>query len=74
MKREGEQAGNQTAIGEGLKKGSSVDVQKEPKKSNNIREIRTIRQLARVNLDLESPRIREAMDNLGVSTDEMMKK
>ena len=74
MKREGEQGGNQAAIGEGLKKGSQVDVVKEPKKSNNIREIRTIRQLARVNLDLESPRIREAMDNLGVSTDEMMKK
>ena len=74
MKREGEQAGNQGAAGEGLKKGSSADVNKEPKKSNNIREIRTIRQLARVNLDLDSPRIREAMDNLGVSTDEMMKK
>ena len=43
MKREGEQGGNQAAIGEGLKKGSQVDVVKEPKKSNNIREIRTIR-------------------------------
>ena len=33
MKREGEQGGNQAAIGEGIKKGSQVDVVKEPKKS-----------------------------------------
>ncbi len=41
--------------------------------SNDIREIRTIRQLNRVNLDFESPRILKAMDNLGVSLKECQK-
>lgn len=44
---------------------------KGPVMKNPIREIRTIRQLARVNLDLDSPRIKEAMDNLGISPEEL---
>ena len=53
------------------------DESKEPKgpvKKNDIREIRSIRQLARVNLDLDSPRIKEAMDKLGISPEELEKK
>ena len=34
------------------------DKSKEPIKKNDIREIRTLRQLARVNLDLDSPRMK----------------
>ena len=34
------------------------DKPKEPVKKNDIREIRTLRQLARVNLDLDSPRMK----------------
>ena len=47
---------------------------KAPKKNNNIREVRTIRGLERVNLDLDSPRMAKAMDALGVSHEEMEKK
>ena len=62
-------------MGDATKNGSALDdANKGPKKNNNIREIRTIRQLAKVNLDLDSPRIRGAMDNLGISTEEMLKK
>jgi len=34
---------------------------------NDIREIRTIKQLYKVDLDFESPRMKKAMFNLGVS-------
>ena len=37
------------------------------KYNNDIRDIRSLRQLERVNLDFESPRMKQAMDNLGVS-------
>lgn len=55
--------------------GSSLAVvDKTPKKNNNIREVRSIRGLERVNLDLDSPRMAKAMDDLGVSNEEMDKK
>jgi len=44
------------------------------KYNNNIKDIRSLRQLGRVNLDFESPRLRKAMDDLGVSLDECEKK
>lgn len=37
------------------------------KYNNNIREIRSINQLDKVNLDFESPRLKQAMDDLGIS-------
>ena len=37
------------------------------KLNNDIRDIRSLRQLERVNLDFDSPRHKEAMDDLGVS-------
>ena len=43
MKREGDllaPPGQNKPVGEGLKKGSTMDVVKEPKKNNNIRELR----------------------------------
>ena len=48
----------------------------EPKivKKNDIRDLKKISQLARVNLDLDSPRMKEAIDRLGVSPDELEKK
>ena len=44
------------------------------KKTNDIKDIRSLKQLQRVNLDLDSPRIQQAMDDLGVSNDEMMRR
>ena len=46
----------------------------EIKYNNNIKDIRSLRQLGRVNLDFESPRLKKAMDDLGVSMDECEKK
>lgn len=43
-------------------------------KRNDIKEIRSLRQLQNVNLDLDSPRMKKAIDNLGVSETELMKK
>jgi hypothetical protein len=45
-----------------------------PVKKNDIREIRSIKQLAKVNLDLDSPRMKQAIQNLGVAESELMKK
>lgn len=45
-----------------------------PKKSNDLREIRSIKQLANVNLDLESPRMKQALENLGIAETELEKK
>ena len=47
--------------------------EKKIKLNNDIRDIRTIRQLGRVNLDYDSPRLRQAMDDLGVSMDAVTK-
>ena len=44
------------------------------KYNNNIKDIRSVRQLERVNLDFDSPRLKRAMDDLGVSWDESKKK
>lgn len=50
------------------------DDEPEVKYNNDIPNIRTMRQLDKVNLDFESPRLIQAMDDLGVSEDEMKKK
>ena len=50
------------------------EVVKKNKLNNNIREIRTIGQLEKVNLDFESPRLKQAMDDLGISFEECQKK
>ena len=44
------------------------------KYNNNIKEIRSLKQLDRVNLDFDSPRMKKAMVDLGVSSDECEKK
>ena len=41
---------------------------------NDIKEIRNHKQLEKLDLDFESPRIKKAMFNLGVSKEECMKK
>ena len=42
--------------------------------NNDIPHIRTMRQLERVNLGFESPRLIQAMDDLGVTVEELQKK
>ena len=43
-------------------------------KRNEIKEIRNYKQLDKVDLDFESPRLKQALYNLGVSKEECMKK
>ena len=50
------------------------DKRDKVKFNNNIREIRTIGQLDKVNLDFESPRLKQAMDDLGISISECRRK
>ena len=55
------------------KKEADVIAEKEEPKiklNNDIRDIRSLRQLDRVNLDFDSPRLKAAMDDLGVSIQE----
>jgi hypothetical protein len=42
--------------------------------SNDIRDIRSIKQLEKVLLDFDSPRLKQAMDDLGVNIKECQKK
>ena len=44
---------------------------KTPKKRNDIRELRSVRQLKFVNLDLDSPTISDAMIQLGLERDDL---
>ena len=44
------------------------------KLNNDIKDIRNVKQLERVNLDFDSPRLKQAMDDLGVKEDECLKK
>jgi hypothetical protein len=41
---------------------------------NDIKEIRNVKQLEKVNLDYESPRLTKAMHNLGISIEECRKR
>ncbi len=50
------------------------DEEPKIKYNNDIRDIRSLRQLDRVNLNFDSPRLKQAMDDLGVSVDECQKK
>lgn len=55
------------------KRESQTSVEKIVKK-NDIRDIRSIRQLTKVHLDLDSPRMKQALEDLGVGEDELVKK
>ena len=44
------------------------------KYNNDIRDIRSLRQLEKVNLDCDSPRLKQAMENIGISPEEIQKK
>ena len=55
-------------------KKEEADGEKKPVKKNDIRPIRFRKQLARVNLDLDSPRMRQAMTISGVSEEDLEKK
>ena len=56
------------------KRESQSSVVNQPVKKNDIREIRSKKQLEKVNLDLDSPRMKQALEDLGVSKDELVKK
>ena len=51
--------------------GGGDPEKKEIVKNNNIRPIRFRKQLAKVNLDLDSPRMREAMTISGVEPEDL---
>jgi hypothetical protein len=53
---------------------TNTDKPVEKKPTNNIREIRSLRQLEKSNLDFESPRMKQAMNDLGISKEECVKK
>ena len=44
------------------------------KLSNEIKDISNYKQLSKINLDLDSPRLRKAMFNLGITDEELTKK
>ena len=52
-----------------------IEIIEEPKikKNNNIRDIRSLKQLEKVNLDFDSPKLRKAMDEFGVTEDDCQK-
>jgi hypothetical protein len=50
------------------------DEEPKIKYNNDIRDIRSIKQLEKVLLDFDSPRLNQAMDDLGVSFKECQKK
>ena len=59
----------------------SPDVESMPKNeeakikyNNDIRDIRSVKQLEKIFLDCESPRLKQAMEDLGVHEDEMRMK
>lgn len=56
------------------KEEGEEDEEPKIKYNNDIRDIRSLRQLERVNLDFDSPRLRQAMDDLGVNISECQKK
>ena len=53
---------------------SSQPTRKERAKNNDIRELRNLRQLEKINLDFESPRLKQAMEILGVKFEECQKR
>ncbi len=54
---------------------SAIAAEKEAQsKRNDIKEIRNYKQLEKVDLDFDSPRMKKALYNLGVSKEECMKK
>ena len=54
---------------------TEIELPEAPAKSkNDIKPLKNFRQLNKVNLDLESPRWKEAMKNLGISREECEKK
>lgn len=67
-------AGSPISKRDGESTAMKTKEEKKVVKRNDIREIRSIRQLENVNLDLDSPRMKQAFENLGVSETELMKK
>jgi len=49
-------------------------LEKKDVKRNEIKEIRNYKQIEKIELDFDSPRLKQAMYNLGVSKEECLKK
>ena len=49
-------------------------LEKKDAKRNEIKEIRNYKQIEKIELDFDSPRLKRAMYNLGVSKEECLKK
>ena len=49
-------------------------LEKKDAKRNEIKEIRNYKQIEKIDLDFDSPRLKRAMYNLGVSKEECLKK
>lgn len=49
-------------------------LEKKDLKRNEIKEIRNYKQIEKIDLDFDSPRLKRAMYNLGVSKEECLKK
>lgn len=54
--------------------GPPVPEEPKIKYNNDIKDIRNFRQLEKVMLDFDSPRMKQAMDDLGVNIKECQKK
>lgn len=65
------QQNSSTLNAESKMTGATEPEKKEIVKNNNIRPIRFRKQLAKVNLDLDSPRMREAMTISGVEPEDL---
>lgn len=50
------------------------ETDKKMNKNNDIKDLRHVKQLDKVNLDFDSPRLKKAMNDLGVGFDECQKK
>ena len=67
---------NPTMMNQGSRSSSkdSEDEKKKKRVPNDIHMIKSIKHLDQVELDLNSPRFREACNNLGITIDECQKK
>lgn len=74
MRREKKRQEQERIEKEKREKEAEEEEENKIKLNNDIRDIRSIKQLEKVNLDFDSPRLKQAMDDLGVKYEECVKK
>ncbi len=68
-------AGEESILQKGISANNNLSSSNpNQSKRNEIKEIRNYKQLEKLDLDYDSPRLNKAMYNLGVSKEECMKK